>query len=175
MVLLSLDATDDICLNAIIMKGYRVLIGFVILLMVVFYSTNSSGLLIAISFEELVKRSDLIVIGTVESAQGRRGKDGKGMIYTIYEITVEEVVKGEVEGDKILVEAEGGHVPGDDIALWVEDQIELKAGERRLLYLNPAKSMVLEETVYHAYPRKEFVGEETEGLRRYIEKIRSIE
>jgi len=85
-----------------------------------------------LSTEDLARRSDLIVMGDVESAAARWSNDGQTIVTTAI-VLVKEVIKGQPVSRKIEVEYRGGEV--GDIGLRVSDEPGMDKGEKVLLFL----------------------------------------
>ena len=105
----------------------------VILLAVCFFgAAESAATFIVPSDRELVHQAKAIVIATAQGSfvVGRP----RGMVYTVYELRVEQVIKGAVRLDQRLqLKEDGGAI--DDWAVGVPDSPRYEAGERALLFL----------------------------------------
>lgn len=119
-------------------------IKFIWLTMIFFLSSSSSAIMKAMSTEELVKTSEIIVIGEVEDVKAQWSKDGK-TIFTSASIVISDVIRGNIAQKKIIVEYEGGEV--GDIGLRVSDVSPLSNGEKVILFLRSGKSK--QEGVVH--------------------------
>ncbi len=95
----------------------------------------STAVMEGLSTEELTRRSDLVVVGDVESVAAA-WSDDRTTIHTTAALTVAEVVKGRSADRRIEVEYPGGEV--GDIGLKVSDEPGMKKGERVLLFLKRA-------------------------------------
>lgn len=84
------------------------------------------------SIEELAGRSDLVVLGDVESVTSGWSEDGK-TIFTTAIVVVAEVIKGQSVRRRIGVEYPGGEV--GEIGLRVSDEPGMAKGEKVLLFL----------------------------------------
>ena len=93
-------------------------------------SESSEGLVEKLTLEELTTRSVSILVGQVTSIVSH--EEGKGNIYTVVTLSVEQVVKGE-SASIVAVRVRGGEVNGQQ--MWVEDAPRFQAGERVLVFL----------------------------------------
>lgn len=85
--------------------------------------------------EDLVKRSDVIVVGKV----GKRTSEwteNKRMIVTRIEITVDEVIKGQSQGSTITVVVPGGEVDG--VGEWYSHTPRFAEEEELVLFAEQA-------------------------------------
>jgi hypothetical protein len=86
----------------------------------------------AVSLEELVQRSDHVVIGVVLAEVPHY--DERGRIVTDVRIRVESSMKGSTRtGDELMIRRMGGVI--GDIGMRVEGEPEFDVGDRRLLFL----------------------------------------
>jgi hypothetical protein len=83
------------------------------------------------SDEQLVAASELIVVGMVEQVASARLANGR--VVTQTEIRVDDVLKGRVLGDRILVTEAGGRVGG--VTVHLPGVPTFTAGERTLVFL----------------------------------------
>lgn len=79
-----------------------------------------------------VAGSDVILVGRVGAARAR-WSDDRSMILTETEVLVDDVWKGSVAGNRVVVETLGGAVDG--IELKVDGSPLIAAGERVVLFL----------------------------------------
>jgi hypothetical protein len=86
------------------------------------------------SLEEITGGAEVIVLGTVESAQSAWSADGR-MIVTRTTVSVETSLKGSPR-DKVIVETPGGRV-GDQTMIASGAPV-FRPGERVVLFLEPA-------------------------------------
>jgi len=119
------------------MKRNLFVIKFIWLIMIFFLSSSSSAIMKAMSTEELVRTSEIVVIGEVEDVKAQWSKDGK-TIFTSASIVISDVIRGKIDQEKIIVECEGGEV--GDIGLKVSDVSPLRKGEKVILFLKSGKS-----------------------------------
>jgi hypothetical protein len=84
-----------------------------------------------VSFEDLVAKSDQIVTGTVGRSWTSWGSEKK-LIWTRYEIHVEDVIKG-VREKTVIVSEPGGSLEGHGMR--VEGAVPYEAGEHVTLFL----------------------------------------
>ena len=100
--------------------------------MVFFVPFSLSADMIALSTEELTKLSENVIVGKVEKTVAQWSEDGK-MIITRATIQINNVIRGNLNKNKIIVEYLGGEI--GDIGLKVSDVSSLKAGEEVILFL----------------------------------------
>lgn len=86
------------------------------------------------SLEEIAGRADVIVLGTVESAESAWSEDGR-IIVTRATVSVERALKGGPRL-RVVVETPGGRV-GDQTMIASGAPV-FRAGERLVLFLEPA-------------------------------------
>lgn len=112
-------------------------VAFLCFIMMFFLSSLSSALMIGLSTEELTRASEAVIRGEVEDVKAQWSEDGS-TIYSSASIIIDDVIKGEIAQEKIIVEYEGGEV--GDISLRVSDVSPLKKGETVILFLKSGKS-----------------------------------
>ena len=81
----------------------------------------------------LARRADAIVLGQVRASSV---SDGVGMITTDYTIGVEEVFKGKVGDQPIMVRVPGGYLPQESRETVIFGTPTFSRGERVLLFLS---------------------------------------
>ena len=162
------------------MNKWSIILTFLMLVSVLI--PPASAQVVAFDEKQLEEYSDLIIKGTVigNTSPQWNTKDGKPstyhnyntipitrpMIYYDFIIEVDEVYKGEVSNDaenKVYIRHLGGKI--DDMSIWVEDQIELKAEQNIILYLVNNENSETSESgpkSYFAIGRKLITDEETE-------------
>lgn len=104
-------------------------------LIIGFFATQVSALVIKKSIQELTYEADFILIGKVKDMESRWNKE-KTLIYTYVTVSVTKYIKKILEiGEpkEITVKVLGGEV--DDIALKVSDTPEFMEGEEVFLFL----------------------------------------
>jgi len=84
------------------------------------------------SLENLTKRADIIIIGTVKEINSRWNKD-KTSIWIFVKINLEENIKGNNAKKEIFIRVLGGEVK--DIGMAVSNSPEFKVDERYLCFL----------------------------------------
>ncbi len=104
-------------------------------LIIGFFATQVSALVIKKSIQELTYEADFVLIGKVKDMESRWNKE-KTLIYTYVTVSVAKYIKkileiGELK--EITVKVLGGEV--DDIALKVSDTPEFMKGEEIFLFL----------------------------------------
>src|SRR5262249_25159546 len=78
--------------------------------LVVVWATSAVALTaVQQTFDDLVRRAELVLLGTVTSIQSALGADGE-RIYTYVTLAPIEVIKGEVPGDAYVLRVSGGVV-----------------------------------------------------------------
>ncbi len=93
--------------------------------------------MVGVGTEELTRRSDLVVEGTVEGTTSQWSSDGT-TIYTSATVVIRRVIRGQTAQKRVVVEYEGGEVGRD--GLKVSDVAEMAKGEEVLLFLTRGKS-----------------------------------
>jgi hypothetical protein len=110
------------------------------------------ALMLGISTEELTKSAELVVSGNVESVESSWTADGKSIV-TRAIVVINETVKGQAQGDRVVVEHEGGEVGG--VGLKVSDIAPLVKGSDVVLFLKggasrtPLSAQGATQRVYH--------------------------
>jgi len=97
---------------------------------------QSSSLMIELTIDDLIEKSDAIVIGKVIDIFPARRVDinGDWIITTDAVIEVERYLYGQSRSPYIAVMVQGGRV--EQTFVWVEDQPEFNLGEEAALFLN---------------------------------------
>ncbi len=100
--------------------------------------TMSSGLVVRLTLDDLVEKSDATVIGkVVDIFPSRLGTEplwsSKMTIFTDVIIETERYLYGKPKSDYIAVRVMGGRV--DEIIIWVEDEPVFTLGEEAVLFL----------------------------------------
>jgi hypothetical protein len=137
-----------------------------------------SGIMEALSIEDLVSQSDIIIAGTVTGAYPSRWNTADGqrpdksndelnigtedMIYTDIGVHVNKYLKNPLDTGDLQITIEGGTVGNDSI--WVEDNPSFEYGENILLFLN-WKSGRNEMTVTSGYQGKFTMVNDTTAVR----------
>jgi hypothetical protein len=104
----------------------------------VFYTQPAAAMVIEASLEDLVRDSDVILIGTVEQVLNSRIDDTRIGVHTDIIVKPSQYLYGQTDGRNIAVRIEGG-VKGE-ITVWAEDQPEFIEGESILLFLRLAST-----------------------------------
>lgn len=89
--------------------------------------------------EELAGRADLVVLGTVTGISSY--EEGRGNIYRVIQLAVEETVKGQPR-ESVALRVPGGEVNGH--GLWVSEAPEFGLGERVAVFLKEKSGGVFE-------------------------------
>ncbi|MDK2827030.1 MAG: hypothetical protein PWQ44_2210, partial [Methanolobus sp.] len=137
-----------------------------------------SGSMEALSIEDLVSQSDIIIAGTVTGAYPSRWNTADGqrpdksndeldigtgdMIYTDIGVHVNKYLKNPLDTGDLQITMDGGTVGNDSI--WVEDNPSFEYGENVLLFLN-WKSGRDEMTVTGGYQGKFTMINDTTAVR----------
>ena len=120
------------------MKSKRNLIMMLLCLMFVYFlSSQAFAIMVGLSTEELTRASEVVIRGEVEDVESLWSKDRK-IIFTSASIVINDVIKGKIAQEKIVVEYEGGEI--GNIGLRVSDVSPLKKGERVVLFIKAGKS-----------------------------------
>ena len=123
----------------------------------------SLAIMVGLSTVDLTMRSDIVLIGQVQSVASSWSFNKKS-ICSQGTVLVESVIKGMLVQERIIVEYEGG-VMGET-ALRVSDVSPLLSRERVVLFLKPGRSRIdPENTVYN------MVGK---GQGKYVVDARGI-
>ena len=85
----------------------------------------------------LTRRADSILVGEVTDIAYY--KEGKGNIYTLVSISVEQTIKGESE-EEVAIRIPGGEMNGQ--MLWVEDAPSFQLGERAVVFLEEGEGVL---------------------------------
>ncbi len=96
---------------------------------------TASALVEQLTLDELAAEADSILVGEVTDIVSY--EEGKGNIYTLVTISVEQLIKGESMGE-VVVRLLGGEVDG--LGLWVEDVPNFQLGERTVVFLEEAEN-----------------------------------
>lgn len=97
------------------------------------HQVASSPLVVEVTLEELVAQASHIVVGEVIEKKSQ-WSDDRSHIYTLVTVSVEEWVKGDSKGNKILIKVPGGKV--GEVIEWVEDVASFRVGERVVVFLH---------------------------------------
>jgi hypothetical protein len=104
------------------------------------------------TLDGLVKGSATVVDGVIQSITPRVRVDtpetGEWKIISDFIVKVDRVVRGKAIGGRIMFHRLGGSV-GDRKMLGMEDDAELKVGDRVILFLAPLESPSPDPTVSH--------------------------
>ncbi len=114
------------------MKSRLFIFNLLCFMLVFFIPFSLSAQMKALSTEELTKLSKNVVIGKVEKTVAQWSEDRKTII-TRATIQINNVIRGNINITKIIVEYPGGEI--GDIGLKVSDVSSLITGEEVLLFL----------------------------------------
>ena len=112
-------------------------ISLLTVMMLFLFNAPLGALMMGISTEELTRSSELVVSGQVESVESSWTADGKSIV-TRAVVLINETVKGQAQGDRVVVEYEGGEVGGT--GLKVSDMSPLLKGSDVILFLKSGMS-----------------------------------
>ena len=98
---------------------------------------KSYSVMVGLSTTDLTTSSDIVVVGQVENVESFWSQDKKA-IGTSVLIIIENVIKGNLSQDRLIVEYKGGEM--GDTALKVSDVSPLRSGEKVVLFLKSGKS-----------------------------------
>lgn len=107
------------------------------LVIVIFSPLQASAVMKGLSTEELVSDSELVLNGDVEKVESMWSDDGRAIISRA-SVIVNEVVRGKLVEERVVVEYDGGEV--EDIGMRVSDVAPLIKGEKVILFLKSGKS-----------------------------------
>jgi hypothetical protein len=88
------------------------------------------------NIESLVKKAELIVIGTVNSSHSYLGLKGTTIPYTDHEVIIEVALKGSINSTTITIVQTGGTLDGKTYV--VHDDPLLTEGQRIIVFLRKA-------------------------------------
>jgi len=97
-----------------------------------FMATASQALLPDFTKEELIQRSEAIILGTVQDMSSSWAAD-HAQIYTYMVFRVEAQFKGRPAGQEMTIQIPGG--TADGITQWVSDVPHLEPGMRVILHI----------------------------------------
>ncbi len=106
--------------------------------------TRSSPLMIKLTMDDLIEKSDAIVIGKVVDIFPARQVDidvRHWIVITDVVIEVERYLYGQPRSRYIAIMVQGGRV--EQTFVWVEDQPEFNLGDGAALFLNPPELDIL--------------------------------
>ncbi len=105
---------------------------FTLILVALFFARSTEATTaVMLTDEELITSSRVILIGEVKSAKARWDPAHQN-IYTYVKVRVSEVIKGQVQSERIVFKQLGG-TAGDDSSIMFGAP-EYKAGQRVLLF-----------------------------------------
>jgi hypothetical protein len=94
-------------------------------------SESSSGLVVQLTLEQLAAKADSILVGKVTNITCYQ--EGKGNIYTLVTLSVEQTIKGEPVGE-VVIRVPGGKV--GELEMMVTDTPSFQLGERAVVFLD---------------------------------------
>ena len=115
------------------MKNRLFIFNLLCFMLVFLIPFSLSAQMIALSTKELTQLSKNVIVGKVETTVAQWSEDGKTII-TRATIQINNVIRGKLDMNKIIVEYPGGEI--GDIGLKVSDVSSLKAGEEVILFLS---------------------------------------
>ena len=87
-----------------------------------------------LSLQELTEDATIILIGNVEDIKGEWNED-ETQIYTFINISVDEVIKGTVADENVIIKQLGGSI--GNVGLYIVDAPQFKPDEEVLLFVRP--------------------------------------
>jgi len=106
---------------------------------------TAHAVMLPASTEWLSGEADLVVLGRVAQVEGRL-VPGTDSVVTRVLVEVEEVVRGQAPAGPVIVEHQGGKA--GDLLVMVSDAPYMEPGQRVLLFLERAHSLLGPEQVY---------------------------
>ena len=97
---------------------------------------SAAGIIEKLTLEQLTARADSILVGKVTDITVH--KEGKGNIYTLVTLSMEQTIKGET-GGKVVIRVPGGEVGG--LVLMVTDTPSFQLGERAVVFLDKGEGI----------------------------------
>lgn len=98
--------------------------------LLIFSTGGCFGLMIKMDIDDLIRESDVILIGRVTEIKTHLGEK---MIYRRVEIKVERYLKNPSDSSEVFVRVLGGEI--GEIGVWVEDQPSFHLFEEVLVFL----------------------------------------
>ena len=134
-------------------------------------SQSGEGLVEKLTLDELALRADSVLVGEVTDIACY--EEGKGNIYTLVTLSIDQRIKGETEGEA-NIRVPGGEVNGR--ALGVEGAPSFQLGERTVVFLNKGEGVF---TVVGGFQGKFTIDKNnmvggTMSLTEFIDQIRDI-
>ncbi|MDD5127230.1 MAG: hypothetical protein PHR43_03895 [Dehalococcoidales bacterium] len=93
-------------------------------------SQSSSGLVEKLTLDDLVSRSDAIVVGKVASILSKQ--EANGNVVTLVSVSVQQLLKGESRKE-LVIRVPGGNLNGTSME--VEGAAKFQAGETAIVFL----------------------------------------
>ncbi len=101
-------------------------------ILILFIFSYSQGLMVKLSLRKLTVEADAIILGKVKNIQSQWSVD-RSVILTLVNLDVQEILKGKINSNQILVQYPGGEV--GDIGLKVSDMPTFQKDEIVLVFL----------------------------------------
>ena len=133
-------------------------------------SQSTVGLVGKLTIEQLAARANSILVGEVTNIACYQ--EGKGNIYTLVTLAVEQTIKGEAEGE-VVIRVPGGEVGG--IVMMVTDTPSFRLGEGAVVFLDNDEGTF---TVVGGFQGKFPVDENNmvgdKSLTEFIDQIKAV-
>lgn len=100
--------------------------------MLLFISGSLNAVMVKMSLERLTGGADAVFVGEVENVRAEWSRDGR-LILSLAVLRVQESLKGERPGSRIVVQTKGGSLDG--LTLKVSDAPVFRRGEKVLVFL----------------------------------------
>jgi len=146
---------------------------FALFLLLLIVGVKSNAMMVKIPLEQLTRGADLILLGWVESIEGKEAEKG---IFSLATISPEKVVKGKLTTPAVLVKFRGGAVEGRQ--LYIEDTPDYRVGERVMVFLKKVVGKDYYQTVglfQGKYSVKEdIIVRKKISLKEFIQKVEDI-
>ncbi|MCI4626877.1 MAG: hypothetical protein L3V56_13105 [Candidatus Magnetoovum sp. WYHC-5] len=94
----------------------------------------ASAIMLGLSTEDMTMEAQIVIIGTAQQVEPKWTVN-QGAIYTEVQVNVEEVIKGKLDTDTVVVTYLGGEI--GDLGFRVSDTPTIEKGENILLFLKP--------------------------------------
>ena len=99
---------------------------------IVLFSHHALAIMIGLTTEQLTKASQTVIMGQVENVTFQWSQGGRSIV-TRATVAVDEIIRGNLNENQVIIEYEGGEV--GEIGLKVSDAPSLMKGENVILFL----------------------------------------
>ena len=131
---------------------------------------SDGGLVGKLTLEQLAARADSILVGKVINITCHQ--EGKGNIYTLVTLSVEQTIKGETGGE-VVIRVLGGEVGG--LVMMVTDTPSFQVGEKAAVFLDNGEGIL---TIVGGFQGKFTIDENNMvgnmPLTEFIDQIKDI-